>query len=81
MEIPISIVMPITYFAKRYPPERVFSGTFAEAMEKATYCNECSECEPRCPYYLPIREMIAEKVDWYQEAKRKYWEQVDTKPT
>ncbi len=75
-EIPISTVMVSISFAKRLPPERFFSGRIAEAMEKAADCTECGECEERCPYHLPIREMIAEHVKWYQEEKRKYQEQL-----
>jgi len=75
-EITISTVMNITSFVKRMPPERIFLGGPSEIMEKAATCTECGECEERCPYHLPIRDMIAEKVDWFQEEKRKYQEQV-----
>ena len=73
-EIAISTVMTSNSFAKRLPPERLFSGWIAEALEKAANCTECGDCEERCPYHLPIREMIAEQVKWYQEAKKKYEE-------
>ncbi len=72
--IRISTVMNIRSFAKRMPPERIFSGMLAEAMEQAANCTECGECEERCPYNLPIREMVAEQVKWYQEEKGKYQE-------
>ena len=75
-EIPISMVMNTRSFAKRLPPERFFSGMTDQALEKAANCTECGECEERCPYHLPIREMIAEQVEWYQEEKRKYQEQL-----
>ncbi|MFC1887098.1 aldo/keto reductase [Thermodesulfobacteriota bacterium] len=70
--IPISTVMIIESFAKRFPPQRFFAGNPAAAMEKATLCTECGECEDRCPYKLPIREMMAERVTWYQKNKEKY---------
>ena len=73
-EIPISMVMNSRSFFKRLPQERLFSGNFAEALEKAANCTECGDCEERCPYHLPIREMIAEHVKWYQEEKRKHQE-------
>lgn len=75
-QIPISMVMLSKSFAKRLPPQRVFSGVFAEAFEKAANCTECGECETRCPYHLPIREIIAQQVEWYQEDKRKYEKQL-----
>ena len=78
-EIPISTVMDYSSFAKRSPPERIFSGWITEAMEKAANCAECGDCEERCPYHLPIREMIAQRVKWYREEKRRYQEQVTSR--
>jgi predicted aldo/keto reductase-like oxidoreductase len=75
--IPISTVMIMGSFAKRFPPEKFFTGDLAEVMDKATECSECGECEARCPYDLPIREMLSENVKWYQEEKRKYQAQID----
>jgi predicted aldo/keto reductase-like oxidoreductase len=74
--IPISTVMIMGSFAKRFPPERLFTGRLAEAMDKATECSDCGECEERCPYDLPIREMMSEQISWYQEERRKFQAQV-----
>jgi predicted aldo/keto reductase-like oxidoreductase len=74
-EIPISTVMIIESFEKRFPPKRFFAGNPAAAMEKATGCTECGECEARCPYHLPIREMMAERVVWYEEKRKQYKKQ------
>ena len=68
--------MELASIAKRVPPDVLFSGFFADAMEKAANCNECGDCEERCPYHLPIRETIAEYVNWYHKDKRKYQEQL-----
>lgn len=73
--IPISSVMTLPSNIKRQSPERLFSDTFNERMEKAANCTECGECEERCPYKLPIREMMAEYVNLYKIKKRKYQEQ------
>ncbi|MBM2825275.1 MAG: Aldo/keto reductase [Dehalococcoidales bacterium] len=74
--IPISRVITSRSFARRLPTERLFSGEMAEGIAKAADCIECGECETRCPYHLPIRDMLAEHVNWYQEEKRKYQERV-----
>ena len=72
VDIPISIVMQAPSFLKRLPAQSVFSGWIADAMEKAAGCTDCGECEERCPFHLPIREMIAEHVRTYGEAKKHY---------
>jgi len=71
-EIPISMVMNSAGFAKRLPPERLFSGWISTGMERAATCTDCGDCEERCPYHLPIREIIAERVEWYDEARTQY---------
>ena len=75
-EIQISNVLTINSFAKRLPADRLFSGWLVGAMEKASNCTECGECEERCPYHLPIREMIAQNVKWYHDEKKKYEQRV-----
>ncbi len=74
--IPISMVMNFKGFLRRMPPERNFSGWIAAGMEKAANCTKCGDCEPRCPYNLPIMDMVEENSDLYQAEKRKYLEQV-----
>ena len=54
-------------FAKRFPEERFYGGVGQSMVEKAETCIECGECEERCPYELPIREMIQDNVAWYNE--------------
>ncbi len=75
-EIPISTIMVSTSFFRRLPEERFFSGMLDNAMEKAADCTDCGECEERCPYKLPIREIMAEQVAWYQEMKKQYEEKL-----
>ena len=69
--IPISTVMTSGSFYKRLPPER-FYGMVGGAMKKAADCSKCGECEKRCPYHLPIRQMIKEQVAWYNDLLAKY---------
>ncbi len=71
-QIPLSMVMNMKAFVKRMPGERVFTGGIAGSMERATTCNECGDCLERCPYDLPIPDMIAELVEWYDAAKGEF---------
>jgi uncharacterized protein len=69
--IPISMVMTAKSFYKRLPPERFYSPMVIPAMEKAAKCTQCGECEARCPYHLPIRDMLSEQVDWFRDLMKK----------
>ncbi len=80
-EIPIQTVMISRSFVRRQTPERFFSGDLSDAMEKAANCTECGECEEKCPYHLPIIEMLAEQVKWFEEEKRRYQERITTQST
>lgn len=62
----ISLVMNLRSFWKRLPAERFFTGWVAEAVESARNCSECDECEEKCPYHLPIREMLVENIKFYE---------------
>jgi predicted aldo/keto reductase-like oxidoreductase len=77
-EIAISTVMMYPSLVRRLPPEHLYSGFWGQIVEKASGCTECGECEERCPYHLPIRELLAEYVKQYQEGNRKYQK---TKPS
>jgi predicted aldo/keto reductase-like oxidoreductase len=63
----ISLVMNLRSFWKRFPVERFSTGWIADGVKSAENCIECGECEAKCPYHLPIREMIAENVAFYDE--------------
>jgi predicted aldo/keto reductase-like oxidoreductase len=66
----ISTVMNMRSFLQRLPAERLADGWLAEAAASARDCVECSECEEKCPYQLPIREMLVENIAFYEEALR-----------
>jgi predicted aldo/keto reductase-like oxidoreductase len=69
--ISISSVMSFPMFFNLRPRESLFSGQVCEFMEKAADCAECGDCEERCPYHLPIRQMISEYVSWYLAERNK----------
>lgn len=78
-EIPIYVVMIAPFLFRHLPPEEIFSDKvdselrwIAEGLEKADLCIKCGNCEERCPYKLPIREMMEEHYNLYLEEKKKY---------
>ena len=71
-DIQISIVMAYSNMVKRMPLQQLASGLAASIMEKAKECTHCGLCETRCPYQLPIQEMMAENLAMYEEKKKEY---------
>jgi predicted aldo/keto reductase-like oxidoreductase len=68
--IPISMLMTFPTFVKRLPPDWYLKSPFIpDGMAKAANCTECGECESRCPFNLPIREMIKESYNLFEQVK------------
>lgn len=65
--IPITSIMRAKDFMKRLPKENLRNGWFYEAYLKAQNCTKCETCLPRCPYKLPIPDLIEENVKLIKE--------------
>jgi len=63
-DIPIQGILGLRYLVKRMGKETVRGGWRVEAIEKARHCSECGECVTRCPYELPIPDLIRENLRW-----------------
>lgn len=75
-EIPISMVLSFPSFVKRLPPDWYLEGGMIPTlMARAANCVKCGECEARCPYNLPISDMVAEYYNQYEEIKARYQKQ------
>jgi hypothetical protein len=70
--IAISTVMIYPSLAARLPSNQLYSGFWSAVMDKAAECSLCGECEERCPYHLPIRDMIAEHYEQYERDRSNY---------
>ncbi len=57
--------------SKRFPPPVaiLFSRANVESVEK---CEECGECEEKCPYHLPIPDLLKENLSLFQEFSRQH---------
>ena len=58
--INISGVFLFQGYLERYGLEDWARGRYETLSAKASDCIDCGACEPRCPYNLPIRQMLKE---------------------
>ena len=66
-EIPIQVILGLPSMVKRMGGHLLLDGWGREAIEKARHCSECEECMTRCPYELPIPDLIKESLRWVDE--------------
>jgi predicted aldo/keto reductase-like oxidoreductase len=64
-EIPIQFVLGIRSMIKRAGNGLIQSPMGKNMLEKAAKCTECGDCMDRCPYGLPIPEMIKDNLEWF----------------
>jgi predicted aldo/keto reductase-like oxidoreductase len=63
-EIPIQFVLGVRSLVKRAGPGIIKTPMFAKMAEQAGKCTECGDCMERCPYDLPIPDIIKENLQW-----------------
>ncbi len=72
--VQIQSLMTLPALYGLWSPECFFSWRYVKRnVESAKNCIQCGECEEKCPYNLPIREMIVENMDFYERMKRDFF--------
>ena len=66
-EIPIEMILSARSMVKRMGKEVVQQGWLRDALDAARNCTECGDCMTRCPYELPIPELIRENLRWIDD--------------
>jgi len=69
-DIYIQLILGIRSMVKRMGTHVIKDGWTAKAIEQARNCSECGECMTRCPYGLPIPDLIRENLEWVDEQLR-----------
>ncbi len=64
-EIYIQFVLGLKSTIKRFGVQVREAGWMKEMIEKGRNCSECGECLRRCPYQLPIPDLIKENLSLY----------------
>jgi predicted aldo/keto reductase-like oxidoreductase len=76
-EIPIREIMASDAYIRNSPQSVFMYGgkegltRFQEAIER---CTECGECVARCPYDLPIPDLMPQKVAFFAETWQTHFE-------
>ena len=68
-KINIQYILGLKSLIKRFGPNAQEVGWIKALIEKARNCSECGECLERCPYQLPIPDLIKENLAWYDSLK------------
>ncbi len=68
--INIQLALGIKSLIKRFVQNFEELGWIKGIIDKARTCTECGDCLPRCPYQLPIPEIIKENLEWYDNLKK-----------
>ncbi|MBI4495375.1 MAG: aldo/keto reductase [Deltaproteobacteria bacterium] len=69
-DIHIPSAMGLNNFIRRLGESILETGWITELVAKARNCAECGECLPRCPYQLPIPEIIKRNLALYDSLPR-----------
>lgn len=57
-DIPISFLLHMQTIRERIGDGHMRGDVFKDILKKAQGCTECGECEERCPFDLPVRELV-----------------------
>ena len=69
-EIPIQLILGMRYAIQRFGDAILQKPWMEAGIEHARRCSECGECMERCPYDLPIPDMIRKNLRWLDEEYR-----------
>ncbi|MBU7028459.1 MAG: aldo/keto reductase [Theionarchaea archaeon] len=69
--VEIWLLMYVRNLWRLWPPKEFFPWA-KRVVESGKNCIQCGECEEKCPYNLPIREMIVENSEFYQRVAREH---------
>jgi predicted aldo/keto reductase-like oxidoreductase len=59
-EVPISLLLQVEGIRKRVGEPMMRTASWQGVFKKARACDQCGTCEPRCPFDLPIRDLVRE---------------------
>lgn len=70
-DIPIQLILGLRWALQRFGKGFAREVWPRESIAKARDCSECGECLDRCPYQLPIPDLIKENIEWLDDYLKK----------
>ena len=68
-KISIQHILGLKTVVKRFGDVAEELDWFQSLVEKARNCSECGDCLQRCPYELPIPDLIKKNLAWFDNLK------------
>jgi predicted aldo/keto reductase-like oxidoreductase len=66
-QIPIQLILGMRYAIHRFGDAIMQKEWMQAGIANARQCSQCGECMERCPYDLPIPDLIRENLRWLDE--------------
>ncbi|UCD31793.1 MAG: aldo/keto reductase [Desulfobacterales bacterium] len=66
-DIPIQLILGLRWALKRFGKGFAEEEWPRKSIAKARSCSECGECLDRCPYQLPVPDLIKENIQWLDD--------------
>jgi predicted aldo/keto reductase-like oxidoreductase len=57
-DVPIAFLLQVPSVRQRIGDAMMQTDSYRKLLEKAEGCTECGQCEERCPFGLPIRDLL-----------------------
>ncbi|MBN2241701.1 MAG: aldo/keto reductase [Acidobacteria bacterium] len=67
----IQFALGVRSMVRRMGDQVLEQPMFKDIWEKAAQCTECGECMERCPYDLPIPDLIRENLEWVKSLRKR----------
>lgn len=68
----LSAVLDFEAMSKSFSDDFFYSGFMPEVMGELAKCDNCGICVKKCPYHLPVNELLAEYNKTYNEGRKQY---------
>ena len=59
-DIPIAFMLHIPSIRKRIGDSMMKTNIYRDLLQKGRSCDDCGQCEERCPFNVPVRDLIKE---------------------